>query len=343
MQLQLQYSMEPTTVRPPRTASSLGAGKSLGALAIALGLLAAAALAQPPQAPEGEATTADETPRARAGASPYAAYQAGEYDRALEGFVEQRVARPEDPQLQLNVGSAYYQLRDYQSAEQEYRRATEAKTERVRADALYNLGNTSFRQGRLEEAVGLYQDALALAPDDQDAKYNLEFVQREIDRRRQQSQERQQQPQQDQQQQQQQQDQQQRQQEQQDGEGQDSDRDGLPDESETQAENPTDPQNPDTDGDGQLDGEEDRNRNGRVDPGETDPNQPDAQPGGGESQQPDEGEGEPQRQGTPQGPGSDESMTPEEAARYLQGLDEKRPKDPKRARAARRAPGGKPW
>ena len=37
----------------------------------------------------------------------------------------------------------------------------------------------------------------------------------------------------------------------------------------------TDPTNPDTDGDGLLDGEEDKNRNGRVDPGETDPNNPD--------------------------------------------------------------------
>ncbi len=36
----------------------------------------------------------------------------------------------------------------------------------------------------------------------------------------------------------------------------------------------TNPANPDTDGDGLLDGQEDQNRNGRVDPGETDPNDP---------------------------------------------------------------------
>jgi len=36
----------------------------------------------------------------------------------------------------------------------------------------------------------------------------------------------------------------------------------------------TDPLDPDTDGDGLPDGEEDLNRNGRMDPGETDPNRP---------------------------------------------------------------------
>ncbi|MDP2631113.1 MAG: hypothetical protein Q8P56_06960, partial [Candidatus Uhrbacteria bacterium] len=49
----------------------------------------------------------------------------------------------------------------------------------------------------------------------------------------------------------------------------DSDNDGLPDDVDPN------PNNPDTDGDGLLDGQEDRNRNGRVDDGETDPTDPD--------------------------------------------------------------------
>lgn len=305
-------------------------------------LAAASAAVALAQTPAGEPAPAPaEAPReTRASANPYAAYEAGEYDRALEGFVARRVAKPDDPQLQLNVGSAHYQLRDYPSAEQEYRRASEAKKTQLRAEALYNLGNAAYRQGRLEESVGLYQDALALDPDDQDAKYNLEFVQREIERRRQQAQERQQQPQQKDEQQQQQ--QQQREQQQEGQEGEDGDRDGLPDRQEREAENPTDPNDPDTDGDGRRDGEEDRNRNGKVDPGETDPNQPDSPPsgeGGAEDQQ----QGEGQQQPAPSGQAGERSMSPEEAARFLQGLDEKRPADPKRGRVARRAPGGKPW
>jgi outer membrane protein OmpA-like peptidoglycan-associated protein len=53
----------------------------------------------------------------------------------------------------------------------------------------------------------------------------------------------------------------------------DTDRDGLPDGLE--ASTGTDPRSPDTDRDGLSERREDRNRNGRVDPGETDPRVPD--------------------------------------------------------------------
>ena len=55
----------------------------------------------------------------------------------------------------------------------------------------------------------------------------------------------------------------------------DTDGDGLSDGLEVNAENPTDPTNPDTDGDGLPDGVEDRTPDGRFEPGETDPNNPD--------------------------------------------------------------------
>ncbi|MCB9546386.1 MAG: hypothetical protein H6706_11085 [Myxococcales bacterium] len=54
---------------------------------------------------------------------------------------------------------------------------------------------------------------------------------------------------------------------------QDRDGDGIDDLTEVRT--GTDPDNPDTDGDGLGDGEEDRNFNGMVDPGETDPRDPD--------------------------------------------------------------------
>jgi MYXO-CTERM domain-containing protein len=72
--------------------------------------------------------------------------------------------------------------------------------------------------------------------------------------------------------------------------GQRIDGDGLPDGIEVEGNNPTDPLNPDTDGDGLCDGDatvegkcipgEDKNGNGMVDPGETDPNNKDTDGGG---------------------------------------------------------------
>ena len=274
----------------------------------------------------------------RGGASPpddpYDAYREGYFDEALQGFLDNEVERPTDTDLQLNIGSAHYQMRDYESAARSYQRAASAQDPLLRSEALYNLGNTAYRQGRLGDAIDLYMNALELNPDDEDAKFNLEFVREEMKRRQEQQQDQDQQNQQQDQQQEQQQEQQQQQQQGQEGaQPQDQDGDGLADEVEREGENPTDPNNPDTDGDGRSDGEEDRNGNGRVDEGETDPNRPDESP-----QQRQESADAPQPQ-----PGEPREMTPEEAERFLQALQEKRPEDERKGKPGRRVRLEKDW
>lgn len=333
---------------------------------IAFALLGLASTPILAQAPDADPGAADPTGAAAAQApgavpqpaaprkidDPYQAYQEGAYDQALERFVDRQVERPDDPALALNVGSAHYQMKNYAEAERAFASAALAGDQALRAKALYSLGNCAFRQGRLEEAVERYKSTLEIHPDDEDAKYNLEFVRDEIRRRHEEAQKRQKEQQQNpQQQDQQQQDQQQDEQGQEGQEGQqgeqgqqdsggaaDSDQDGLPDETERSAENPTDPSNPDTDQDGLPDGQEDRNANGRVDEGETDPNKADTdgdgvsdaqdpQPAGdpnGEAPEPQPGDEQGQAQPAGGQPGGEE-LSQEEAERYLQALEEGRP------------------
>lgn len=303
-------------------------------------------------APEIESPPA----RVRAG-DPYEAYEAGMYEQALSGFVDLQVERPDDPAVALNLGSVHYQMRNYEEAERAFFGATLSTDESLREQGLYNLGNSAFRQGRLEEAVELYKAALEIDPNDEDAKFNLEFVRDEIRRRHEEAQKRQEEQQQQDQQQEQQQEQQQggedEQEQQEQGEqdqpqeqdqsqeqqqeqtgGQDSDQDGLPDEVERSGENPTDPENPDTDSDQLPDGAEDLNRNGRVDEGETDPNNPDSDGDGVDDGEQTLG----QSQGDSGAEGEEfEGLTPEEAERYLQALEEGQPvrRHPSRGRRRR--------
>ena len=291
--------------------------------------------------------------------NPWQAYQAGAYDQALQGFVDKQVERPDDPALWLNIGNVHYRIKDYEAAQNAFQQAALSGAPEVREQALYNLGNCAFRQGKLQDAVELYKQALDLKPDDEDAKFNLEYVRDEIRRRDEEAKKRQQQQQgQDQQQQQQDQQQQgdqsqqqdqgqdQQQQQQQGDQGQqgdqkDSDQDGLSDQTERTGANPTDPNNPDSDQDGLKDGDEDTNHNGQVDPGETDPNNPDSDGNGvrdGEQQaqqQQQAAQGEPQEAG-------ERSLTPEEAERYLQALEEGQP-HPQQPKAGRRTRLDKDW
>ena len=48
--------------------------------------------------------------------------------------------------------------------------------------SLYNLGNTAFRQGKFEEALKYYNEALNLEPADADTKHNLDLVKRGLEK-----------------------------------------------------------------------------------------------------------------------------------------------------------------
>lgn len=288
--------------------------------------------------------------------TPYSAYEGGAYEQALQGFVDQQVENPENPGVALNLGSVHYQMNNFEEADSAFSQAALSADDAVRSQALYNLGNSAYRQGRLQEAVELFKAALELSPDDEDSKFNLEFVRDEIRRRHEEAQKRQQEQQQqgDQQQegdpqqqgdQQQEGDQQQQgEQQQEGGQPQDSDGDGLPDETERNAPNPTDPENPDTDNDGLPDGQEDQNRNGQLDEGETDPNRSDTDGDGVSDGEEAQQQGEPQEgQGEAQ-PEEQEGLSPEEAERYLQGLEEGLPDQQRRLPpGSRRSKPEKDW
>jgi Ca-activated chloride channel family protein len=112
-----------------------------------------------------------------------ALYGEGEFEEALKKYEAAQVESPADGRIMFNLGNAQYMLGNHEDALSEYRSATLSGRDEMRARSLYNSGNALFRAGRLEEAVEQYLQAVELEPEDEDAKYNLEFVRREIRRR----------------------------------------------------------------------------------------------------------------------------------------------------------------
>ncbi len=249
--------------------------------------------------------------------SPYSAWDAGAYDQALRGFADHQTERPDDPELSLNVGAAHYKLKDFEAADSQFYRAAAIGDDELRAQALYNLGNSAYRQDKLEDAVDFYMGSLEANPDDLDAKFNLEFVREEMRRRQQQNQDRQNQQENEQQEQEQDQEDQGAQQQSEGDHGQEEQPSGQEQDPGDQGENQQpqggeDPQ--DSDGDGIPDAED-----------------PDTQPDGPESG----------NQGRPREP--QPGMTPEEAERYLQALEEGRPDPTRRGQRGRRSRLAKDW
>jgi Ca-activated chloride channel family protein len=119
------------------------------------------------------------------------AYDRQDYEGARKNFAAQIERRPDSPELQFNLGAAAYKAGDYDAALGAFSRAVTSPEPRLRGKAAYNLGNTLFQRGLAQQdkaakiaewknALQHYDEALKVAPQDEDAAYNREVVQKLI-------------------------------------------------------------------------------------------------------------------------------------------------------------------
>jgi tetratricopeptide (TPR) repeat protein len=84
---------------------------------------------------------------------------------------------PGNPEAQFNLAHALYIEQSYAAAAEAYEKTAAALTHPPsKSAALYNAGNAYYRQGKLEEAIKKYKEALRITPSDMDAKHNLEMA-----------------------------------------------------------------------------------------------------------------------------------------------------------------------
>jgi len=161
-------------------------------------------------------------------------FEQKKYQSAIDSYRKAQVKNPEDPTIRYNLATTLYHVDSYQESSKELERSIEgAQDKTLKTRALYNYGNTQYRLGNFEKAIEAYEQALEIDSKDEDAKYNLEFLQKKKsmfdkkneDRKKDQKQDQQQQDQQQQQQQKQQQQQQEQDQQQQEQDQQQQEQD----------------------------------------------------------------------------------------------------------------------
>lgn len=108
-----------------------------------------------------------------------AEFEQKKFQTALENYRKAQVKNPEDPVILYNLAAGLYQNQEYQEAKKHLETAiAKTKDPELKAKALYNYGNTLYRLGDFEKSIESYKKALEINPDDKDAKYNLEFLQK---------------------------------------------------------------------------------------------------------------------------------------------------------------------
>ena len=93
------------------------------------------------------------------------------HDEAIRTYLQVLELEPTHAAAHINLGTLYYNRRDFVSAEKHYRQAIAA--DQRYALAYFDLGNVLDETGRVKEAAEAYRTALQLAPTYADAHYNL--------------------------------------------------------------------------------------------------------------------------------------------------------------------------
>ncbi|MGH9509422.1 MAG: tetratricopeptide repeat protein, partial [Terriglobales bacterium] len=91
--------------------------------------------------------------------------------QAIEAYQHALELDPSHAAAHINLGTLYYNRREYGLAEQHYRQAVDVDPRY--ALAYFDLGNVLDETGRLPDAAQAYKVAIQLAPTYADAHYNL--------------------------------------------------------------------------------------------------------------------------------------------------------------------------
>ncbi|MCK6618182.1 MAG: tetratricopeptide repeat protein [Cyclobacteriaceae bacterium] len=122
------------------------------------------------------------------------AFQSGDYKTAatLYQYLADSLGVQEDEVL-LNLAHARFQLNDTTGAKTAYQQLTSSTDPVIRSTAQQQLGVLTNRQGKAEEALNYFKEALKSNPANNEARYNYELLKKKLDNQKKQEQQQQQQ------------------------------------------------------------------------------------------------------------------------------------------------------
>jgi hypothetical protein len=110
------------------------------------------------------------------------AYMDGDYKKAVSmyAYLADTLDIRED-EVMINLANSYFQVKDTANAISTYQSLTASPKGHIRSKAQQQLGILHHRQGKLEEALANFKEAIKADNSNVDAKYNYEMLKKKLD------------------------------------------------------------------------------------------------------------------------------------------------------------------
>ncbi|MCF6188539.1 MAG: VWA domain-containing protein, partial [Desulfobulbaceae bacterium] len=121
-------------------------------------------------------------------------YRQKKFDQAEKAYAQILEKEPGDAILHFNLGDVQYKKKAYEKAISSYTKALQDDDLKLQAKSYYNRGNAGYQLGKTHlktdpeqtmklyrQAIADYEGSLALTPNDTDAAYNRDLVQKQLD------------------------------------------------------------------------------------------------------------------------------------------------------------------
>lgn len=122
-------------------------------------------------------------------------YNKGKFDDALKEYEKAFLKSQDSDIVNFDMGTALYKTNDYKAAMSHFERSLVTEDKSLEQKINYNIGNAKYKYGismeqdnldeainSLEDSLKRYENAITLDEKDKDAKYNYEFVKKELER-----------------------------------------------------------------------------------------------------------------------------------------------------------------
>lgn len=122
------------------------------------------------------------------------AFKSGDYAGAIRHYkyLVDSLGVTED-EVVLNLANAYYLAKDTANAFNAYQQVTLSPKNTIKSKANQQLGIMANQQGKAEEALNFFKQAIKAEPANEDARYNYEMVKKKLEEQKKQEEEKQQQ------------------------------------------------------------------------------------------------------------------------------------------------------